>query len=171
MPYPKAVDIKITPISGLIYTIPAALKITVTAPTIAKATQVIFEGNLDFAQYGNIGIAPVASKLFSSRKTNIEFSPTTGALITYKTENGSSSENLGKSFENSSKLLQSTLFDINYNTKIETLKKQKELLDANNALIVKPESKVDTLNNSIELLKLQIELKKLQIAIDSLGKN
>jgi len=93
---------------GLIYTIPASLKTAILVATTAQVTQSIFENNIDYAQYGNFGLVPVTSKLFTSRKTSLEFNPHTGVLTTYKTESGSSSENLGESIENGSNLLKSS---------------------------------------------------------------
>jgi hypothetical protein len=155
---------------GLVYTLPASLRTTVTVSTTGGAAQSIFENNIDYAQYGNLGLVPVTSKIFTSRKTNLEFNPNTGVLTTYKTESGSSSENLSKTIENSANLLKSTLTEIKYDNKIDALKKQKELKDLEEALKDKPKSQTDSLKNALDILQLQLDIKKLQIEVDSLGK-
>lgn len=157
-------------IPGLVYNIPSSLKTSVFVSTAAAAGQSIFESNIDYAQYGNFGFVPVASKIFTSRKTNLEFNPTTGALTTYKTESGSSSENLGKTIESSANLLKTTLTEVKYDNKIDILKKQKELKDLQDALKDKPQSQVDSLKNSLDLLKIQLDIKKIQQEIDNLQK-
>jgi len=155
---------------GLIYTIPASLRTTISVATTAEAMQNIFEHNIDFAQYGNLGFVPVTSKIFASRKTKLEFNPTTGVLTTYMTESGSSSENLGKTIENSATLLKSTLTEIKYDNKIDALKKQQTLNDLEESLKNKPISQTDSLKNALDILKLQIGIRKLKIEIDSLSK-
>jgi hypothetical protein len=157
-------------IPGLLYPIPATLRTSVTVATTGGASQSIYENNITYAQYGNFGLVPVTSKLFTSRKTNLEFSSTTGALTTYKTESGSSSENLSKTIENSANLLKSTLTEIKYDNKIDALKKQKELKELKEALIVKPISQTDSLKSTLDLLQIKLDINKLQIEIDSLNK-
>jgi len=157
-----------TQIPGLIYTLPTSLKTSVLVSTLAGTNQTIFEGNIDYSQFGHLGVVPVSSKIFTSRKTNLEFNNMTGALTKYKTESGSSSENLGKSIESSANLLKSTLYEIEYTDKIDKLKKQKEIIDLKENLIIQPKNQVDSLKNVMELLKIQFDIKKLQNDINEL---
>ncbi len=157
-------------IPGLVYNLPVSLKTKVLVSTLAAANQIVLENNLDFSQFGNLGFVPVTSKIFTSRKTSIEFNSSTGTLISYKTESGSSSENLSKSIENSANLLKTTIEEVKYDNKIEALKKQAELKGLEDALKDKPVSKSDSLKNSLDLLQLQFDIAKLQQEIDDMKK-
>ncbi len=156
-------------IPGLVYNIPASLKTVVTVSTTAASNQSVFQKYIDYAQYGNLGVVPVSSKLFANRKTVLEFNSTTGTLISYKTESGSSSENLGKTVENGLATLKETVSEIKYDLKIDALKKEKEIKDLEESLKDQPTTVADSLQNSLELLKLQLEIQKLQKEIDELN--
>lgn len=155
---------------GLLYTIPASLLTVVSAPTTFSENQSLVEESIAYPQYGNLGLVPVTSKLFTNRKTTLKFDSATGTLTSYDTESGSSSESLSKTVASLAEQLQTTVTDLKYTNKIDALKKEKELKDLQESLKSKGISKTDSLNTALEILKLQLELKKVQQEIEGLNK-
>lgn len=148
-------------IEGLVYSIPEECKVDATV-TVNGGTQTLFSNVIAFPQFGGVGIVPVTSKVFTNKKTTLEFDPGTGMLKKMHTESGSSSENLSKSISNSAEELKKTAMDLKYDLKIESLKKDKELKDLKESLIDQPKSEATVLQENVDLLKLQLEIEKLK---------
>lgn len=150
-------------IPGLVYPIPSAIE------TEAKSgNQTIFKDYITYSQNANYGIVPITSKLFSKRTTTLELHPTTGTLKSYKTEAGSSSEKLGKTFETTASQLQTTLNDIKFDLKIQNLEKEKKIKELEKAIKDAPMTKKDSLNSELEILKVELELEQIRKQIDDL---
>jgi len=146
-------------IPGLMYRIPSNNKIQIVA-SYSDIEVKLTEQLVKFPQYGNYGYVPVTSKIFTNRKTELTFDETNGNLTKYKTESGSSSNQMSKSMKASATTLLEAINYINYDLELKDLEHKKKVKEFEESLKVDETSKIDSLKSEFELLKLQKEFEE-----------
>ncbi|HRB71509.1 MAG TPA: DUF4831 family protein [Flavobacterium sp.] len=149
------------PYEGLIYRAPKTVVLKIYAKSGEKKF-LLFERPVAFPQFGQVTVLPVTAKIFTKKKTAIEFDPSTGSLSQYAVESGASSDAVGKTFASTAEDLRTTITDIKYNIVIDKLKKEKEIKDLTEGLQTNQPTEKDILSNQLEILKLQAEINKLK---------
>lgn len=73
------------PIDGVLYYLPASVRTMVYVSNEDGNNHIAFDSFMNYPQFGNMGVVPIETGGFARRKTQLQFSPETGTLISYST--------------------------------------------------------------------------------------
>lgn len=76
---------RFAPINGILYYLPASVRTLVYVSNDDGNNHIAFDKFIDYPQFGNMGVVPVQTGGFARRKTQLQFSPQTGTLVSYST--------------------------------------------------------------------------------------
>ena len=117
-------------IDGIIYRLAEPVLTTALVNGVRVSSSYI-----SFPQFGTYSVVGLQSKKFGNRKTSILFSNSSGNLKKYAVTSGSSGDKITKELNANLDSIKSAITDLQYNTKIQDLKKQTDLLEARNKAI------------------------------------
>jgi hypothetical protein len=140
-------------ISGIPYRISGIVSATVSVDEVE-----VLEKPLSVVHAGPVAYIPIDSGAFESNTHVLEFYDNTGQLSKFQAKGGGSAANFASALKGASDEALSTAKELNtlkIQTEIDKLKKQKELLDAKEAI---EGTEISKLQGQIELLKKQQEL-------------
>lgn len=130
----------------------------IVSATVSIDDAEVLEKPLSVVHAGPIAYIPIESGAFESNTHVLEFYDNTAQLSKFQSKGGGNAANLANALKGASDEILSTAKELNtlkIQTEIDKLKKQKELLDAREAL---EGTEISKLQDQIDLLKKQQEL-------------
>ena len=153
---------KMCALSGFPYRVGGSVKVSVSVDDLE-----VYDNYHILAQAGGVALIPVNTKSFSDIVQGLSFSDDGSVLLKFTSKGTSRGEEISSTLKESSSSILSGIQGIEQ-AKLDKLKKEKELLDAEESL--KKAEKLTEIQARIDLLKKEKELIDAELALEEAKK-